>query len=233
MADNSLYSSSSNVKDRSRTYIPDIYRQSVNDVQAEQEPVTQGARTLKLQDRRIVGVLFSLSATANGEVFPLYIGRNFIGSDNGSDVYLPEETVSPTHAVILARKQADADGVERVVFSITDSDSEYGSMVNDEKMDFDKIYCNSGDIISIGLNYKLMLTIFDQEERLTVSSDFVRIEDEQINEDVAAENPLYAGTPDAQEPKEEVEVLESAGLDFYMPSKKPDDGAPSNRTIII
>lgn len=234
MADNSFYTRSSNVKDSNRTYIPEIYRQCNNELMEEQGMQPEETHSLTMQNRSIVGVLFSISATADGELFPLYIGRNFIGSDKSCDIYLPERTVSPAHAVILARKQMDVDGKEKIFISITDSDSEYGSRLNDERLDFEKQYCNNGDIITIGLNYNLMLSVFNAEEKLFVSSDFDRIEEKEEPGVNIPASPAFANAPGSSKTKvENKEDIQSAGLEFYLPTKKQDSDHSNNQTIIL
>ena len=99
-------------KDISRTYVPNLYRQEAAAMQEEQDMTATSAykRTIKLQDRPIIGALFSISAGIQGELFPIYVGRNTIGSSPDCDICLRETSVSAQHAILLARKQEKEDG---------------------------------------------------------------------------------------------------------------------------
>ena len=156
-----LYGRSASAVDRSKTYIPDIYRNAAEEIANEQ--TSQNDIELKLQGRTIVGALFSISHLPTGELFPIYIGRNTIGSSEGSDICLSEETVSPNHAVLLVRAVEESDGKRTLKIYMTDYDSEFGTMVGDVALEYDKIECRDHDIISVGCNYKFMLCLFDAD----------------------------------------------------------------------
>ena len=119
------------------------------------------ATDIRLQARPLAGALFSASADGLGELFPLYIGRNTIGNNPDCDIYLPEATVGVNHAVILIRAIPDADGLIRMSASITDYDSEFGTVVDNQPAGFDKIILRGGECIRIGHGYILLLQLFD------------------------------------------------------------------------
>ncbi len=242
-------------KDISRTHVPNLYREEAAAMRAEERMNRpEKARTIKLQDRTLVGTLFSISAGIQGELFPVYIGRNTIGSSTECDICLRETSVSALHAILLARKQTNAAGEEYVSVSLMDSNSSYGTTVNGESLDFDRVTCNDGDIITIGQNYQLSLSLFNALGRLTVAYAFDAMP-EQPQRPVAPQcrqqPPVpveHAGpaTPvptfaDADEhstnitqPLPETETAEEASTDFYKPT--PQQHATdhyNNKTIII
>lgn len=56
--------------------------------------------------RRLVGLLVTYSIDPNGQVFPIYEGRNIIGRDQSCDIALGgDDKVSSKHLVILWRPQ--------------------------------------------------------------------------------------------------------------------------------
>lgn len=129
---------------------------------------------IELQERPVAGILYSLSHDSLGELFPLYAGRNTIGSSNDCDVYLTEQTVSPKHAILLIRILDDGKGGRHVTMSITDYNSEYGTSVNGEKLDFDKVNLNGNEIIEIGNSYKFIFLRIDADAYgLKPASNFI------------------------------------------------------------
>lgn len=93
-----------------RTYIPDVSRPSESSTQGvilqRGDPFGNDKtnRYVSLQNRVVVGVLFSISHGLLGEMFPLYLGRNIIGQTENCDVRLNEKTVSSEHAILFIRK---------------------------------------------------------------------------------------------------------------------------------
>jgi hypothetical protein len=58
--------------------------------------------------RKLTGVLVTFKWRSQGELFPLYEGRNVIGSGEASDVHITtDRTMSSEHAVILCRAGRD------------------------------------------------------------------------------------------------------------------------------
>ena len=113
--DDSLYGSlySRSEASDNRTYIPDVSKPS-GGLGQEVKPLLEpswgqgeGTRQVSLQNRVVVGVLFSISHGLLGEIFPLYLGRNVIGQTANCDICLKEMTVSSEHAILYIRKEGN------------------------------------------------------------------------------------------------------------------------------
>lgn len=143
-----------------------------NGKNAEDKP---GQKSANAQvGKPIVGFLYSISRTPLGEFWPLKIGPNSIGIDNGNDIVLPEGTVSGKHAVIVIRQIKNTGNI---IAAITDTQSTNGTMINGETIGFSAVECNSGDVITIGNNYELVLILVDPAKlNLSVSADFIQME---------------------------------------------------------
>lgn len=227
-----LYGRSASVVDRSKTYIPDIYRNAAEEIADEQ--TSQNDIELKLQSRTIVGALFSISHLSTGELFPIYIGRNTIGSSEDSDICLSEETVSPNHAVLLVRAVEESDGKRTLKIYMTDYDSEFGTMVGDVALEYDKIECRDHDIISVGCNYKFLLCLFDADRYgLQVSNGFKVI---------VRQKAMAAGNDDANvmpfqriasQPNIPSTIGEGDEFAFYGRTKETDEDHSTNKTVTL
>lgn len=205
--------------DIKKTVIPDVYAHrnmasassatsldaSVEGQDASSEVDEAQETIITLQDRVLVGTLFSISRSSRGEMFPLYLGRNSIGSDESCDIRLLETTVSPKHSVLLVRSVEVSEGNFQTTVSLTDYDSEYGTLVNGESLGYDKVVCHDHDILSFGLHYQFLLCLFDKAQyRLQVSDEFSPIHIEKKKQvpmgadayerdpDNPAENPTMA-----------------------------------------
>lgn len=217
------------------TYVPDLYRQVAAEMRAEEghaassEPSQQ---TLVLQRRPIIGVMYSISACMEGELFPIYVGRNIIGSDPSSDICLRETSVSPAHGLLLARKQLNDLGEESISVFLSDNNSDYGIMVNGEKLSFEKVECKDGDVITIGRNYVLILSLFNAINKLSFSYNFERIPEPEPE-------PEEAPEPQPQAQAEEAAVPESSVPEIIKPVPLPqrddmttDSGDHSNNDTL-
>lgn len=236
----SFYQRSGRVKDINRTHVPDLYRQCAEELRAEEQKNTpQSSRTCILQSRPIVGVLFSISAGSDGELFPIYIGRNLIGRDEDCDVCLREGTVSTSHATLLARRQFDENGEEVIKIAISDSNSSCGTRVNGEDVDYEKVFCKNGDIITIGENYHLLLTLFESANRLKVSLSFERIPSttpEDTSDAVISPDDSAAtiAAPAALDHSESSTICVTQDeMEFYRPSRNKNQDHSNNKTIIV
>lgn len=245
MDKNSFYKPSGNIKDTNRTYVPDLYRQVAAEMQ-EEESVGMMKKSLsthvvRLQNRPIVGVLYSISASPEGELFPIYVGRNTIGSDLSCDICLRETSVSAQHGMLLARRQMDDDGREYFNVILSDSNSCYGTCLNGEKVVFEKVVCADGDVISIGQNYVLILSLFNALDKLVVSGGFDRMPMPSSNEDATfsrndSENVndcVTAGTAGDHSTNATQDINEEASMDFYRPTKQKKQDHYNNQTIIL
>ena len=153
-----VYRQSAESQARSNTVIAGMTPAGVDPTGATRG-VQKTERKIVLQDRPIVGVLFSISHNSLGEIFPLYMGRNIVGRDSNCDICLPEETVSGKHAVIVVRNIPQPK--PRLIVSIKDTDSSCGTFINDESIDFDVHLVEDNDRLRIGVAYELLFFKFD------------------------------------------------------------------------
>lgn len=252
MDNDSFYKPSGNVKDSSRTYVPDMYRQVAAEMQ-EEEGGTQASsyepsHIVRLQNRPIIGVLYSISAGIEGELFPVYVGRNTIGSDPSCDICLRETSVSAQHGMLLARKQANEEGKEYIKVILSDNNSSYGTIVNGERLNFDKVTCSDGDVITIGQNYVLVLSLFNALDKLSIAYGFDRIPEpkkvEKEKEPIEPTLPfgpniVIGGTLPPLPPIDEhstnatQDQEEDVAVDFYKPTKHQAQDHYNNKTIIL
>lgn len=166
---------------QNKTYIPGMGESPARSVYIQRNMDSPSSPTsMEEEDRVLVGTLFSISRSSKGEMFPIYLGRNSIGSDESCDVRLLETTVSPKHSVLLVRCIEVSEGNYQTTVSLTDYDSEYGTTVNGEALGYDKVVCHDHDILSFGLHYQFLLCLFDKAQYgLQVSDDFSPIPIEQ------------------------------------------------------
>ena len=221
---NDLYSRSES--DDNRTYIPGMApRQSqpemssgaVGAMSAPAGVQTDNAnsRQLSLQNRVVVGVLFSISHGLLGEMFPLYLGRNLVGYTENCDVRLLENTVSSEHALIYIRKEESPAGYN---ITITDYNSTYGTLVNNLDGRYETLQVKENDVITIGKHYNLLVKMFDTDKAgLQEVAEFDAMASEQPSAAIqSADSPVYES---------------NVSNDFYTPSAKNDDPS-SSRTVI-
>lgn len=124
-----------------------------------------------MNQKPIVGFLYSISKSASGEFWPLRIGSNSIGRSADCNVCLGEATVSEQHAVLVVRQMKNP---EKIIASICDARSTCGTMINGESLGFDQRECFNGDIITIGEHYDLYFILLDAKQiGLNVCRDFI------------------------------------------------------------
>lgn len=246
MDHDSFYKPSGMVKDTNRTYVPDLYRRVAAEMQEEecghQMSETNPTHVVRFQNRPLIGVLYSISAGVEGELFPVYIGRNIIGSALSCDICLRETSVSAQHGLLLARKQLNEDGREYIKVILSDNNSSYGTSVNGERLSFEKIKCSDGDVITIGLNYVLVLSLFNAIDKLSVAYNFDRIpeprkiEEKQNSSLPKSGNNIGGMTINSIEDCSMAVVndtREEASVDFYKPTKQQGQDHYNNKTIIL
>lgn len=147
---------------------------------------SQSKRNNPATGKPVVGFLYSISRTPVGEYWPIHIGQNTIGQNPASDIVLSEGTVSSDHAVLVVRKMKNP---EKVIASISDARSTNGTMLNGESLGFTAVECKDGDIITIGENYELFLTLIDATALgLKVCEEFIPIQVDNYQE-----GPIPAG----------------------------------------
>lgn len=139
-------------------------------------------RSIPLQERVIIGVLFSISKGLLGEVFPIYLGNNLLGSSSNSDICLKERTVSEEHAVLRARSEGYPGNC---YVSITDYGSSHGTAVNQKDCRYETLPLNDGDVLTIGSHYRLIVKLFDiTESGLFEDSGFEEIGFETLSDPI-------------------------------------------------
>lgn len=117
----------------------------------------------------IVGMLFSVSRTAYGEFWPIYLGPNKIGRSSDNDVTLYEGTVSTNHAILTVLK--DEEGIYA---AIENAEGVNGVKLNGKSIRLNRVECNNMDIITVGKNYELLLVLIDCDKYgLVPSADFI------------------------------------------------------------
>lgn len=117
----------------------------------------------------IVGMFYSVSHTAYGEFWPLYLGANKIGRASENDVVLYEGTVSTNHAILTVLR--DEDGLYA---AIENAEGVNGVKLNGKSIRLNRKECNNMDIITVGKNYELLLMLIDCDKYgLTTSVDFI------------------------------------------------------------
>lgn len=117
----------------------------------------------------IVGMFYSVSHTAYGEFWPLYLGPNKIGRSSENDVALYEGTVSSNHAILTVLK--DEEGLYA---AIENAEGVNGVKLNGKSIRLSRVECNNMDVITVGKNYELLLMLIDCEKYgLTPSEAFI------------------------------------------------------------
>ena len=217
--DDSLYGSlysRSEVSDN-RTYITDVskpLRGLGQEVMPQREPTPRhahGNRQVSLQNRVVVGVLFSISHGLLGEIFPLYLGRNVIGQTINCDICLKEKSVSSEHAILYIRKDGNT---AQLNMTITDYNSTYGTTVNEMDARYETLPINENDVLTIGKHYQFLVKVFDVENaRLTEDMGFEELTD----------NSMGTGYP------YEEATNQNVSNDFYTPTQNKDN---SSRTVL-
>lgn len=169
--------------------------------------------SIVLQDRPIVGLLYSVSHQQIGELFPVYLGRNVVGRNADCDIVLAETSVTGHHAIIVARK-IQTDVSSRLIVSLTDSSSLTGTQLNGQYIDFDTHVLENMDHIIVGQAYELVFIKLDATEFHLhsavhfMSSDVNTNTHEIERTKIQANDPTPSSTP-----------LQNEAADFYSPSK--------------
>ena len=129
--------------------------------------------TQQVNSKPVIGFLYSVSKTGNGEFWPLHVGPNSIGRSQSCDICLAEATVSEQHAELVVRLMKNP---EKVIASIFDQRSTCGTMINGESLGFEARECANGDIITIGEHYELYFILIDVKQLgLNVCPEFMPV----------------------------------------------------------
>lgn len=173
-ATNDFYSRSSAMPNKRGTMIPDM-----NYTATQENPNSVNGRTPINAGKPVAGFLYSVSRQGIGEYWPLYIGPNTIGSSPDCDIVLREGTVSSEHATIVVRKMRNP---EKTVASINDARSTNGTMLNGESLWMDAKECFNGDIITVGMNYEMVIILIDSAAMgLRVSKNFIPMDEQEAS----------------------------------------------------
>lgn len=113
----------------------------------------------KNQHSPVVGFLYTLSNEGIPEYWPIRIGVNTIGKAADNDIVLAEASVSDHHAQINVKRLQRGGG--KLVAGIKDVGSSNGLLLNDEELDYELHNCENESIITVGFNYRLVLTLMD------------------------------------------------------------------------
>lgn len=151
--------------------------------------VTPGssAPTAVVNNKPIVGFLYSISRTGYGEFWPLRVGPNSIGRAKSCDIYLPEGTVSEQHAEFVIHLMKNPEKVNAAIY---DQRSTCGTMINGESLGFEPRQVVNGDIITIGDHYDLYVILIDVKQLgLSVCQQFIPVDVEQFNPSVQQHTP--------------------------------------------
>ena len=112
-----------------------------------------GIRTGEPERKKLVGFLVTYSHVQNGEFFPLYEGRNFVGRSPSSHVYIEGDSkVSEKHLSILYRV------IDRK-FKFKDEQSTNGTFLNGESLPVDEGELKNFDEIRVGNTTLIFMAI--------------------------------------------------------------------------
>lgn len=154
-------------------------------------------------NRKIIGVLFSVSRFNNGEIFPVYEGENTIGHNINNDIILSEASIDELHAILYATHD-DYPNTDYTL-SIHDQGSTYGTMVGSDDVIFNPHTVHDNDIIFLGNHYQLLVRLFEQEAHKLFTSDTF-----QATEDTVKFKTQH---------KEELPPEAIPSIEFYRPSQ--------------
>lgn len=132
----------------------------------------------------IVGFLFSVSRSSFGEYWPLYIGKNTIGRNNGdfsNMINLSEGSVSNEHAALVIEQYINPN---ETVAVLENKGSKNGTFINGKRVIYGRTEeCKNGDILRFGSSYECLLILFDVRELgLKKAENFIAV-DEMGNDD--------------------------------------------------
>lgn len=176
-------------------------------------PPTNGMRRPSAGERRIVGVLYSVSRLIKGEIFPVYEGVNNIGSASSNDIILSEATVSSVHASLSVVYTDYPD--EKYDAYIRDNESDNGTYVSEREVLYGEHKVGESDVIRIGEHYQLLLKLFEPEKNKLYTDPML----------------VYTGTVVKTKKQSEPELPPEAIPEnsFYSPSEK---SKPIQRTVL-
>ena len=136
------------VASRTKTVFAGAVPESVSNVGALKSVVAAG--------RKIVGLLVTFTWNENGEIYPVYEGRNYIGRDSGKcEIAVPQdETLSSVNSHIIFRKS----------FTIGDDVSMSGTDVDGEPVETPFVPLRNYAAIRTGSTHWTFIAIQPQTE---------------------------------------------------------------------
>lgn len=196
-----------NSADVQGTYIPEMHVSSSSSNDAK-------GKSTMANEKPVVGFLYSISRQGIGEYWPLHMGANTIGRDPKNEVQLQEQTVSEHHAVLNVRKMRTS---AQVIASIQDKGSQNGIFLNDEELDYESHPCKNGDILTIGVNYQLLLLLINTDEYgLKVSENFTP---SQQTKTTKKSDPFGGDMYKPHKPKMDDSTVDLGGASPFMSSE--------------
>lgn len=134
-------------------------------------------------ERKVVGFLVSYSRKETGEFWPIFMGKNRLGSDSENDVILSEASVSRNHGELVVRLLEDEkdESLNRLIFILSDSNSSSGTKVNGTDLFKSNLVSEvkHGDMLKIGRRYTMLLFCVDTSILgLKVNPDFQELQEE-------------------------------------------------------
>ena len=107
--------------------------------------------------RYVVGWLVGLDGPAKGESFTIRMGRNTIGRDRKSDVYVNDEQASGHHADLVYRP-------DEARFILMDHNSTNGTYVNDVELEPRRDLVDR-DLVTVGRHKFVFVSLLDDRFR--------------------------------------------------------------------
>ncbi len=126
----------------------------------------------KEDNTHVVGFIYTLSKRGLPEFWALKIGVNKIGKNSDNDIVLREASVSDYHAQINIKRLRNG----HLVAGIKDVGSSNGLALNETELDYELHNCKHNDIITVGLNYRLVILLVDPiDYELGAAEDFAEV----------------------------------------------------------
>jgi len=201
-----------------------------DEVTADAGAAPRANAIIKVQGRAIVGLLYSVSRSPLGEIFPIYIGKTIIGSDPDSDICLRESSVLPCHATIVTRRLCDDSGVMHTSMSVSPAAQGAEIQLDGETPYDGRIYCRPGQVLTIGAHYRLQIVALAPENAALYT-------DPAFDSLPPLETiPLATGADDPYAPVDQSSasfrntIAEEDERSFYAPSKPK--GPATSQTLV-
>lgn len=187
----------------------------------------RGSNAIMMQNRMLVGVLYSVSKDLCGEIYPVYVGRNTIGNSPENDIVLREASVSPHHGLLLVRRVTDEAGETEMYMSLSPFSGETVIKVNDSGNLTDRISLRGNDLICIGSQYSFRFVALTPEMCGLSVADGFRALPAMVN--TIGEKTEYSA--DKQQENIPTSISEADERSFYAPTrpKAPDE----NPTVTV